>query len=108
MKKRSKIDAMYDVYGCNEGAICKDCCNLIKLECGNKRVYKCKAYGITSSEASDWRLRNVSCGLYNMPFDTKYTPVMLRFRRRGMTPSTGLIIKPEDLPTKGQLSIDEL
>lgn len=43
---------------------CKDCCHLKKYEYRGKRYYKCVPYGVTSSEASDWRLSYDACGLW--------------------------------------------
>lgn len=96
MKKIKKIEAMYQYYGINEGAICRDCCNFDMHNCGNKRISKCEAYGVTSSAASDWNGRNTACGLYNTPFDeNKYVPAIQRSRK-------------SVFEIKGQLNVEDI
>ena len=64
MKVRTKIDSMHLTYGAKEGCRCGDCCNLVSLQ-HSRICYKCLAYGMTGSRASDWRMKWVACGLYN-------------------------------------------
>ena len=64
-----KIDAMHRTYGMNENHQCRDCCNLIGGDYRGKRYYKCKVYGISRSEATDWRLKYTACGAFNIPAD---------------------------------------
>ena len=59
-----KIDAMHERFGRHEGK-CRDCGNLKCYIYNNKRYYKCAAYGVTSSTATDWRLSWDACGIYN-------------------------------------------
>ena len=68
MKKR-KIDAMHMRFGVQDGAQCRDCCHLISWEGHNRRYHKCELYGLTQSEATDWRLKYQACGAYNVPSD---------------------------------------
>lgn len=97
MKKITKIAAMYREYGENEGAVCRDCCNYGMYNCGNHRVSKCSAYGLTHSTASDWNGGYTACGLYNMPFDeTKHRPLI-------STLSHQIIV---DIQCDGQMSFE--
>ena len=72
--KVTKIDAMHRLYRKKPGARCKECCNLQRYIAGVHIVLKCKAYGATSSEATDWRANFTACGLYNIPFETVSLP----------------------------------
>ena len=60
-----KIDLMHDLFGFADGT-CGECSNLVCCIRDN-RCYKCKVYGISSSEATDWALRWQACGLKNKP-----------------------------------------
>ena len=63
-----KIEAMYREYGICDGQICGDCCNLSSYT-QSRTWYKCEAYGVSNSEATDWAKRNMACGLFDIPFD---------------------------------------
>ena len=60
---------MYRAYGRAYGK-CADCCNFVSGRYHNKVLQKCKAYGLTHSEASDWRKKWNACGLFNVPFES--------------------------------------
>lgn len=65
MEKRKPIELMLSRYG--EGPqshTCKECCNFISYCAGARTIFKCKAYGITCSNRSDWAKRWISCGLF--------------------------------------------
>lgn len=64
-----KITKMHRQYGESTGNFCKDCCNIVTKFYAN-RYYKCKAYGESNAESTDWRLKYEACGLYNKPFET--------------------------------------
>lgn len=64
-----KIELMYHLFGRGEpDTKCATCEHLVSYT-ANRKWYKCECYGETRSEASDWRLKYPSCGLYNMPYD---------------------------------------
>lgn len=63
-----KIDLMHQVFGVCPGKKCQYCDNLI-VQQANRRYYKCEVYGITNSEASDWRLSYDACGMYNRVYN---------------------------------------
>lgn len=58
------IELMYQLYG-KSNEKCKDCCNLVTYNYGNKKIKKCKIYGLTSNCNSDWAYSYNSCGLFN-------------------------------------------
>lgn len=59
-----KIETMHNLYGHYDDK-CKNCMHLIKEHGYNKNYYKCEVYGISNSEATDWRLKYDACGLFN-------------------------------------------
>lgn len=56
---------MHKLFSADEKHRCKECSNLIE----SKRYYKCIYYGVSSSEATDWRQKWIACGLYNKDYD---------------------------------------
>ena len=70
MTSEQKINRMFKYFGKAESdKKCKDCSNLIRVERGNHRVSKCLVYGITHSEASDWKRSHLACGMINRSYD---------------------------------------
>lgn len=57
---------MWNKFGAGpEGRTCKDCVRLRANVTGSRRTYyKCGFYGVSSSEATDWRLRWPACGIF--------------------------------------------
>ena len=66
MKK--KDEAMREVYGIEAG-VCGDCPHFVNFFAGNKKLFKCKGYGVTSSEATDWKKSAIACGLFTSSID---------------------------------------
>ena len=64
-----KIDLMHRQFGKCEGHTCKECSNLDEYPYHGRTYRKCKVYGATNSEASDWAQRWQACGLFNKPWD---------------------------------------
>ena len=87
MGYRRKIDAMHEYFGTDESHTCKTCKNLLKLCYHDKTYYKCKCYGVTQSNASDFRQKWTACGLYNEKY--KGTPLIE-------------VLKHEPKPTKDE------
>ena len=83
-----KIDAMHLLFGVMDG-LCKDCDHMISGRYHDMILHKCEMYGLTHSEASDWRLSYKACGLYNtVPYDyDKWVPILERLKR-GMKPTS--------------------
>ena len=80
--KNRKLPLMHELYGIAEGKKCRNCCNLMEIHAfrGNtKRVFhKCRVYGDSGGEASDWGLNFLACGLYDILCDDK--PILERIR----------------------------
>ncbi len=69
MARLKKIEAMHYFYGfdhlCRK---CVECDHLIHGEYNGKWYYKCKVYGCTHSESTDWRKSYSACGLVDHDF----------------------------------------
>lgn len=64
-----KIQLMHQMFGRKNDEHCKDCKNFGRALVGDKKlVHKCKAYGVTGSEASDWCASYPACGLFNQNY----------------------------------------
>lgn len=71
-----KIEAMYANFGAGPAEEeCRTCSNLICARY-NRAYYKCRIYGNTASEASDWRVSWPACGMYNREMPEGCLPVM--------------------------------
>ena len=79
MMTARKIDAMHLLYGKAEG-FCRDCPHLISGRYHDRILTKCYGYGLTHSEATDWRKKWVACGLKDKPL-LKEPPVIDRLKR---------------------------
>lgn len=91
-----KIDAMHKRYGTVDEK-CKVCRWLLRFDYHGKRYYKCKLYGVSHSEATDWRLSYQACGALNIPEDEldAYSPYLMQIiRERNAEP-----------PLEGQISL---
>lgn len=64
-----KIDLMHQKFGVKEGYKCRDCNHLVSGRYHDKVLHKCSVYGMTHSEASDWRLKYTACGLFGCATD---------------------------------------
>ena len=72
-----KIAAMHKRFGTCGVLRCKDCDHLISGEWHDRRYHKCELYGLSHSEATDWRLSYHACGMYNVPQDMdRWVPLM--------------------------------
>lgn len=66
MTRQKPVELMRLYYGeCSEFHICAECCNFVSYYAGNRKIFKCKAYGITCSTRSDWAKRWPACGMFN-------------------------------------------
>lgn len=75
-----KIDAMHSLFGAVGGATCKICPHLERLRYHDRSYYKCKAYGNTASEATDWRLWYPACTLIFFELAKDHVPVIERLK----------------------------
>lgn len=86
----SNVDMMYHLFGMVLSKKCKDCSNLER-----HMFYKCKCYGVTSSAATDWRLKYIACGLFNREYEG--TPV-IEIKKHMNRPK-------DDTQVKGQMEL---
>lgn len=91
-----QIDAMHSMFGFGNGQ-CKDCSRFHRVQRGNKTVFKCDAYSMSHSAASDWRAGNDACGLKNKPWDGNQILDIIKNSGK----------KKDDLQIPGQLSLWE-
>lgn len=61
-----KIALMHRIFGVSEGRTCRECSNFVKGKYHDRTLCKCRVYGMTHSEASDWAGRWLACGAFNM------------------------------------------
>lgn len=66
MPSPRKIDAMHRLFGEMPDKRCAYCKHFISGEYHDRRLFKCELYGLTHSEATDWRKSYTACGMYNM------------------------------------------
>ncbi len=67
MTELGRIKLMHYLFGEDAEHQCKTCDHILTVT-KNRRWNKCKAYGISSSSSTDWRLKWTACGLYNKPY----------------------------------------
>lgn len=60
-----KLALMHQQFGRCDGHICGECSNLISGRYRGRILRKCRVYGMTHSEASDWAKRWMACGIFN-------------------------------------------
>ena len=94
-----KIDAMHILYGTGEG-FCDDCPFFCEGYYHDKKLFKCSVYGMTHSEATDWRKKYAACGLKHKESRPDDRPVIDRLR--------GLKSHCMDEPVEGQISMEEM
>lgn len=47
-----------------DGHRCKECSKCVAVNVGKRTVYKCTEIGLSGSEATDIRLKNMACKLF--------------------------------------------
>lgn len=92
-----KIDLMHRCFGKTDGHTCGECSNLVEGRYHDKILRKCKVYGMTHSEATDWAKRWLACGMFNKPYTGG--PIMQLVKRSSNRPPQ----TPEE-PLEGQMS----
>lgn len=65
-----KLELMHSLFGIDSEHKCKECSNLTSREYTFK---KCKVYGRSDSEATDWCLKYEACGMFNKEYSE--TPI---------------------------------
>ncbi len=80
-----KITAMHREYGMNNAHSCGECphyCLHVAATCkGGRSHYKCRVYGESFSEATDWYRNWMACGMYGKPLPDFHVPLMVRLKR---------------------------
>lgn len=94
-----KIAAMHKRFGTCGVLRCKDCEHLIGGKYRDRQYYKCELYGLSHSEATDWRLANQACGMYNVPQDMdRWVPLLEQIKHGNRN----------EPPIKGQVTLNEV
>lgn len=70
-----KIELMHELFGTADGK-CVECCNLLTMRYHDKTYRKCKAYGVSRAESTDWAMRYQACGLKNRKIEQYRTNVV--------------------------------
>ena len=96
-----KIDLMHRQFGKCEGHTCRECSNLVKGQYRSRTLTKCKVYGLTHSQASDWAQRWQACGMFNKPWGSK--PII-----RLVRPTRQEKEEMQNVPIEGQLSMEKM
>lgn len=92
-----KIDAMHILYGTGEGS-CSDCQFFMEGYYHDRKLFKCSVYGVTHSEATDWRKSYLACGLKHSARPDE-RPVIDRLRGQKTYVNEQI---------EGQISMDEI
>ena len=93
-----KIALMHKLFGKRYGHACRECSNLVKGRYHDRILTKCKVYGLTHSEASDWAGKWQACGMFNQPWDKQ--PVIREVRPERKQKET------DNTPLEGQMSLE--
>ena len=64
-----KIRRMHKQYGIDARYLCKDCCNYYR-KIWDRTYSKCKAYGESNSDATDWSGRHMACKMFGKDFES--------------------------------------
>lgn len=96
-----KIDLMHRCFGKCPGHACRECSNLVEGRYHDKILRKCKVYGLTHSEASDWAKRWEACGQFNKPWDRGPVIQLVRSERNPKQ----AVVPEEDTITENQISL---
>ena len=91
-----KIALMCKLFGKCYGHTCQECSNLVKGRYHDRILTKCKVYGLTHSEASDWAGRWQACGMFNRTWGKQ--PVI-----REVVPEQK---EADNTPMEGQISLE--
>lgn len=69
VKSTRKIQYMWMRFGNVNDHKCKECCHFTRFKYHDYKYSKCRVYGDTASQATDWSGRNIACGMFNKPYD---------------------------------------
>lgn len=91
-----KIELMYKLFGAVKNHKCVECSNLEAHQKSGTATKKCRVYGITNSEATDWKNKYQSCGQFNKT----YTGVPIIEKKKHLPHDTDI-----EQPMPGQLDL---
>ena len=63
---RKKIEAMYDRFGVDHEHKCGECPN---FKGGINTYFKCRIYGESNAQSTDWAKSWVACGMFGKEWD---------------------------------------
>ena len=90
-----KIEAMHAAYGISSDHKCKDCNHLCCHEY-SRYYYKCRLYGLSASDATDWRVGWTACGMWGKEAHAGIVPILERLKHAS---------RPKNQPIAGQLDM---
>lgn len=94
-KQLRKIGSMHAMFGVEVGHTCGECCNFVSRQYRSKILRKCRVYGMTHSEASDWAKSWTACKMFGHEYNGR--PVIEIIEKK----------KEPDIPLEGQICILE-
>ena len=95
-----KLALMHRFFGVLDGHTCRECSTFINGKYHDKVFCKCKVYGLTHSEATDWAGRWMACGAFNRTISRK--PIVREVIPERKRQEVG------NTPIDGQISLEEL
>ena len=97
--KGRKIAAMWDYFGMLEGCYCGNCIHLKSSLYRDHWYHKCRIYGVSNSEATDWVKGWTACKAYNVQ----------TINRRDIYKTLNVRVRTEaPVQLDGQISMEEL
>ena len=108
MNRQEKVARIQSVYGKGpDGKNCKNCAWLV-CHMRDRAWYKCRVYGTSHSDATDWCLSNPACGMYTeeetkLPKDFRTVTEIYKHKRY-----TYPVQHPREPEIEGQISMEEL
>ena len=93
-----KIDLMHRLFGVSDGHACREGSNFVKGKYHDRTLCKCRVYGMTHSEATDWAGRWQACGAFNRTLNRQPVVREVRPERKHK--------EADNTPMDGQISFE--
>lgn len=79
-----QLQRMHKEFGREHVHKCGECCNFVsgRYEGIGRVLQKCKRYGLTHSEATDWAQKWPACTKFNVPLAPEERPLMAYVSRK--------------------------
>jgi hypothetical protein len=87
---KRKIEAMHKLFGYSNNQ-CANCNHFLTYGWRGRNYFKCEIYGISNSEATDWRKSYIACGLFNKETPEKNIYKSLQHNHKTEGPIDGQI-----------------